>query len=163
MKTTRIPAQITTIEDTVAGKLTLRQLILLIIPIILSMMMYIFIPKYFNFSTPKIIISSFLIIISSVASINTKNRLIIDWIVILIKYIFRPKYFVYERSSITFKDKLKMNLINNKNHENIKNKIEEKTISTIFSYGKISLNPKFSISFKPVKKGGIKVAIYKIS
>ena len=56
MKTTVVPAQITTIEDRIAGNLTFIQIVLLICALILSTVVYAAIPPRIHLTVVKLIL-----------------------------------------------------------------------------------------------------------
>ena len=53
MKVRSIPAQITTVEDKIAGNLNLTQILLLMIPVFWLMIVYTIFPPYMEFSVYK--------------------------------------------------------------------------------------------------------------
>jgi len=46
MKTTTVPAQVTTVEDRLAGNLSLTQLLLLVCPVFVSCLIYVVFPPF---------------------------------------------------------------------------------------------------------------------
>ncbi len=56
MKTAIVPAQITSVEDTLAGSLTLTQLVLMIIPVFLAAAVLTLLPPFFGIAVYKLIV-----------------------------------------------------------------------------------------------------------
>jgi len=99
MRTTVIPAQITTIEDRIAGNLTLTQILLLITPVFITTVVYILVPTQMAFTLPKIVLTCILSLISITLSIRIKTRLILEWVMIISAYFLRPRIFVYNKNT----------------------------------------------------------------
>ena len=95
MKTSIVPAEITTLEDSITAKLSLTQVIILVVPIILTVLIFCLTPPLFKFAYWKIIIvvGAGLPIIS--LALKIKSKLIFYWLLLLAKYYLRPKnYFL---------------------------------------------------------------------
>jgi len=99
MRSTVIPAQITTVEDRIAGNLTLTQILLLIAPVFISTVFYILVPTQMAFTLPKISFISIFSLISIMLSIRIKTRLILEWVTIISAYFLRPRIFVYNKNT----------------------------------------------------------------
>jgi hypothetical protein len=100
MRTTVIPAQVTTVEDTIAGNLTLTQIILLIIPVLLSTAIYAVFPEKMVFSAykiPLIFITSFIFVS---LSLRIKGRLVLNWLVVLSSFILRPHIYIFDKNTL---------------------------------------------------------------
>jgi hypothetical protein len=125
MRTTVIPAQVTTIEDTIAGNLTLTQILLLLAPVLISTAIYIVLPIRMAFTIYKIpliiVFSLFFIILS----LKIKGKLVLNWLVILFEYQLRPHLYVFNKNTL-FCRELVMPPIVKKNHSQNKAKIVEK-------------------------------------
>lgn len=98
MKTTTVPAQVTTVEDKIAGSLNLTQLMLLCAPIFLSAVLYILLPPLVKFTYTKLALFIVLIIGFSTLSLRIRGKLVVQWIVIIGRYNLRPRYFVYDKN-----------------------------------------------------------------
>lgn len=100
MKTTTVPAQVTTVEDKIAGSLSLYQLMLLCAPIFVSAVGYILIPPMLKFTITKLVLFVILAFIFCALSIRLRGKLIIQWIVIIGRYNLRPRYYVYSKNDL---------------------------------------------------------------
>ncbi|MBW7956055.1 hypothetical protein H3C66_04965 [Patescibacteria group bacterium] len=99
MRTTVIPAQVTTVEDTIAGSLTLTQIILLILPVLLSTATYALLPQSMTLTTYKTTLIVILFVSFMVLALRIKGRLVVSWITLLSSYVFRPHTFVFDKST----------------------------------------------------------------
>lgn len=99
MRSTIIPAQITTIEDTIAGNLTLTQILLLLSPVLFTASAYVFLPERMSFTVYKIPVILFVSFLFVILSIRIKNKLVLSWSIILLAYFFRPKLYLFDKNS----------------------------------------------------------------
>ena len=98
MKIRRIPAQITTVEDKIAGNLNLTQIALLIIPVFIFMIIYVLFLPSMHFAWYKV---PFFLISGSIPpllAIRIKEKLIIQWLIILFRYNVRPAYYLFNKN-----------------------------------------------------------------
>jgi len=104
MRSTVIPAQVTTVEDTIAGNLTLTQIILLIMPVLLSTAVYAVMPERLALTTYKIplIIALFTIVV--VLALRIKGRIVLNWLSVMAIYYFRPHIFVFNKNTVYSRD-----------------------------------------------------------
>jgi hypothetical protein len=89
MKTTTVPAQVTTVEDKIAGSLTLPQLFLLIAPIFVASAIYLIIPPVMHLTIIKCAISFFIWLTGGIMAIRLKDKIVLLWLVVLIHYAVR--------------------------------------------------------------------------
>ena len=73
MKTTTVPAQVTTIEDRLAGNLSLSQLLLLVCPVFVSCAIYVVFPPFLKISIVKVTLSVSLFIFFGTMAIRIKG------------------------------------------------------------------------------------------
>lgn len=99
MRTTVIPAQVTTVEDTIAGNLNLTQINLLITPVLFSTIIYAALPQRMAFSPYKIPTIAILAMVCVILSLRVKGRLILNWLKILISYLLRPHLYVFSKNT----------------------------------------------------------------
>ena len=78
MRTTVVPAQITSVEDKIAGNLSFTQLLLLVTPLFLGISLLILLPPFGVFAVYKIIISSAVTIVCISLAIRIRGRLEIN-------------------------------------------------------------------------------------
>lgn len=98
MRTTVIPAQITTIEDKIAGSLNLTQILLLMVPVFWTTIVYaIFAPtmRLALYKFPLVLIVTLFCII---LSFRIKGKVVIEWLAILSKFNLRPRFYVFDKN-----------------------------------------------------------------
>jgi hypothetical protein len=100
MKTSVVPAQITTVEDRIAGNLGLSQLLLLTLPIFVGSALYILLPPFGHSASYKLVAITLLAVVSCSLAIRIKGKLVLHWISVLVSYNFRPGRYVYDKRSL---------------------------------------------------------------
>ncbi|HUD06950.1 MAG TPA: hypothetical protein VMR34_03625 [Candidatus Saccharimonadales bacterium] len=100
MKTTTVPAQVTTVEDRIAGSLTLSQLLLLIAPLFIGSAIYLIFPPALHLTPLKFIISFLVLAVAALSAIRIKGKLVLFWAVVLIRYAIRPRYHVFNKNDL---------------------------------------------------------------
>ena len=99
MKVTIVPAQVTTVEDRVAGNLGFTQLILFAIPVFGGSLLYAILPPSMGYSLMKLLIILCIALIASLLAIRVRERLILLWLVILVRYHRRPAYYLFDKNT----------------------------------------------------------------
>jgi hypothetical protein len=100
MRSTIIPAQITTVEDKIAGSLSMTQILLMITPVLWATLVYaLFIPqmKLASYKMPLVLIAS---IVCFLLALRIKGKLILEWLSVLLRYRMRPKYYLFNKNSL---------------------------------------------------------------
>jgi hypothetical protein len=164
MKTTVVPAQITTVEDRIAGSFTFIQIVLLIIPLILSTAVYVAVPPHSGLSSVKVIVTVLLFSAFGALAIRIRGKLVLDWLVILLRFSFRPHIYVFTKSDITGREVEKIESIKATRKSHLKIKVERSAITplSLGEQSKINTlfdNPSLSYRFEMAKKGGIDVSL----
>lgn len=98
MKTTPIPAQITTVEDKIAGNLSMVQLILLLSPLFLSVFIFAVLPERLHFSSYKVVLMLSALAVFLTLAIRIKERVVLTWLVLLVSYHLRSHIFVFDKN-----------------------------------------------------------------
>jgi hypothetical protein len=155
MKTTVVPAQITTVEDKIAGSLNFIQIILLVFSLIIGTAFYGLIPPKLHLSTIKIILIAVEFAIFGTLALRYKGRIIADWLVVYLRYRTRPRVYVFNKND-TFARELPIGASILKEETAT---VEEPSGKDITKYDK-SVEPSYLrtiIAVKPSKKGGLDV------
>lgn len=108
MKTAIVPAQITTVEDKVAGNLSVQQLILLVTPLFISGGVFALLPPSFGIVIYKIVIVSVVALICLAAAIRVRGTLLVYWIARLLRYTLRPRIYVYRRNDTALRTTIRV-------------------------------------------------------
>lgn len=101
MRTTIIPAQITTVEDKIAGSLNMTQILILMFPVLWTAIIYTLLPAPMELSAYKISLILSCIVICVVLAIRIKEKIVAEWLGILIRYHFRPRYWLFNKNDLT--------------------------------------------------------------
>ncbi len=101
MRTTIIPAQITTVEDKVAGSLNMTQVLILMTPIFWTAIVYILLTPSMKFTSLKLVLVIISTTISGILALRIKDKIVAEWLGVLLKYRLRPKYWLYNKNDIT--------------------------------------------------------------
>lgn len=100
MRVTVVPAQVTTLEDRIAGKLGLSQLLLLALPLFAGSLLFTILPPVMHNARYKLVLIGLLSIISGVLAIRIKGTIILRWLMVLLRYDLRPRYYVYDKRTL---------------------------------------------------------------
>lgn len=104
MRISIVPAQITTVEDKLAGNISVQQATWLGIPILFGLIISLIFPPIGQFVTYKLIIVIVLLIVCGAMAIRIRDQIIAKWVVLFIAYCARPKYYVYDKNSLYMRD-----------------------------------------------------------
>lgn len=163
MKTTTIPAQITTVEDKIAGNLNFTQIILLLSSLFVGTFIYTVLPAKMQFSAYKIplIILEFLVFAG--LALRIKGRIVIQWLVVLFRYWMRPRVYVFNKNELYLRNtpnpdkknaKGQLKLVKQKTNKDVKRKKETPEILTPLS------EKKKTFGFRLGKRGKLNLAVY---
>lgn len=170
MRTTVIPAQITTVEDKIAGNLNLTQILILMVPVFWTTIVYtIFIPalKLSWYKLPLVLIVLFICL---GLSLRIKGKVVLNWLIVLLRFNTRPKYYVFNKNDKSFRaldipvfEKKPLTLFKkSKAARTVKLKTQGLAFSELVKLESLIRNPKYTLSFKSGKKGGMHVAFEQI-
>lgn len=99
MRTTIVPSQITTVEDRIAGRLGLSQLLLLICPIFGGSAVFVILPPFFSYAAYKIVLIVGVASLSALLAIRIKGKILLFWAITLCRYSQRPRYYLFNKNS----------------------------------------------------------------
>ncbi len=164
MKTRVIPAQITTVEDKIAGSLNFTQIILLMIPIFWLMIVYTLLYPQMQFAWYKLPLFLIVLLSCLILAVRIKGKVIIHWLIILLRYNTRPTYYLFDKNEAYLRT---LDLVVQKQRKSTakspaKQKKEAQnpdlSIGDLIRLEGIIANPKYNLSIKTGKKGGLRVA-----
>jgi hypothetical protein len=162
MKQTVVPAQVTTVEDKIAGNISFKQLLLLVTPVFIGGAMYVFLPPFLGYSSYKVTLWVLLAIICLTMAIRVKGRLVIEWLIVRGKYNLRPSQFVYNKNSMDLRSFDSTNLEQTETEKVVLNQVhiaDDINDSQLHKLEQIILEPKADLIFSATKKGGLRVSI----
>ncbi len=165
MRTTVIPAQITTVEDKIAGNLNFTQLFLLMIPVLWSAVVYIlFFPamKLVWYKLPLVLL---VLIICLILSLRIKGKVVFNWLFVVVRYNLRPKFYLLNKND-SYLRTIDLPVFEKKQSKIFKKAPAKKEAPRLIpNFGIHDLvrlenfinNPNYTFSLKPGKKGGMNV------
>ncbi|MCA9333231.1 PrgI family protein [Candidatus Saccharibacteria bacterium] len=167
MKTTVVPAQITSVEDRIAGNLSFKQLILMITPVFVSTALFILLPPFTKYQLYKVIISVTFALLCFTLALRVKGKLVIEWIIMLSHYNLRPRFYVFNKnsgSSRSITPKPKKQIVDKEVKESKSPLLPKLAFTTgeILNFENALGNPNADLHFIRSKKGGLRVHIKKV-
>ena len=166
MKVTVVPAQVTTVEDRVAGSFGFSQLILFAIPVFGGALLYSILPPIMEYSFYKIVAIVVIALISCFLAIRIKGKIILLWMLVLARYNLRPKYFLFNKTTENFREDYP-EPIKEPVKKTSKVKLMRPALPKLDNQEKAKLyvamdNPINRLCFETNKKGGMNVRITEI-
>lgn len=167
MRTRVIPAQITTVEDKIAGNFSLTQIIILLAPVLFATLVFVLFPPSMMFVWYKLSLTLLFSFLCIVLAIRVKGKIIVSWIIVLTRFNLRPKYYVFNKND-TFSRIIPEEYI--KEEKVATTIVEEKaelvathSIKELLQLNQLIQNKDFNLRFSSNKKGGLHVAFEKVS
>lgn len=167
MKTTLVPAQVTTVEDKIAGSLSLSQLLLLCTPIFLGGAMYALFPPLLHLTLLKTGLFILLGILFSLLSIRIRGKILLSWLVVISRYNLRPRYYVYNKNEMHLRINKALNRAVTERKKAVEPKKSMPTLPKIPIPQMVKLqsaitDPRSKLNIRASRKGGLSVHITEI-
>jgi hypothetical protein len=162
MKSTIVPAQITTVEDKIAGNLSLSQLLLLVTPAFIGSAIYIILPPFLNMADYKAVLMAIVMIAFALLAIRIKEKILLQWALIILRYNLRPRYHIFDKNNAHLRDVVPVKLEEPVEEPVVAKEVERvqlpklSTADTVMLEGIIA-NPKANLRFMTDKKGALNV------
>ena len=168
MRTRVIPAQITTVEDKIAGNFSLTQIIILLMPVLFTAVCYALLPPSMKFVWYKLSLILLFSIICTVLSVRIKGQIVATWIFVIARYNLRPKYYIFNKNELFARKILKTESIVEekavkKAESNETSEVIKPSIKELLQLDHLIDKNNFNLSYKTAKKGGLHVAFEKIT
>lgn len=162
MKSTIVPAQITTVEDQVAGSLTLIQLLLLTAPAFVGAGIYVLLPPMLGMSPYKVVLAALVALVFGLMAIRVKGRILLLWLIILLRYNLRPRYHVFNKNELHLRDIERPIAERVAEQEEAAEKLAPEplpqlSVAEVVQVEKILTNPQANLRFLTDKKGALHV------
>jgi len=106
MRSTVVPAQVTTIEDRIMGSLGFSQLALLVIPIFIAATLFVILPPVMHSSPYKYIIMAIIALLMGILAIRIKGKIILLWLITILRYNLRPRHYLSSKNTAELRDDL---------------------------------------------------------
>lgn len=167
MKVRSIPAQITSVEDKIAGNLTLTQIILLMIPVFWTMIVYTIIYPQMELSLNKVLLIFLVLLISVILAVRVKGNIIFHWLLIITKFNVRPRYYLFNKNDSYEREIYLPSFEKQRSKVTVKKpvkQVEESqtssvTVDVLARFEHALANPNTSFSIKTNRKGGLYVSL----
>jgi hypothetical protein len=167
MKVSVVPAQVTTIEDRIAGNLGMSQLLLLALPIFGGSALFAGLPPAMHNATYKLVLVSLLAAACCILAIRIRGKLILHWLVVMASYNTRPRHYIYDKRSLAGRPPLRT-----KAEAELVEAIEalptrerrllNLSTAEIIRIQSLMENPAANLSFKRNKRGDLRVLITEV-
>lgn len=163
MRITVVPAQITTVEDRIAGNLTFVQVLLLVAALLVGSAIYLILPPKLHLGGIKLTLICLDCIIFVGLSLRIRGKIIADWLILYLRYHFRPRIYVFTKNDLTARDVVTVTA-----QKTVKQKKQSKqpvlipTPVTAVVQAQVDHlldNPAVSVRFALAKKGGVDVSL----
>ena len=170
MRTTVIPAQITTVEDKIAGNLNLTQILILMVPVFWTTIVYTLLAPTMHLAWYKFPLILAVLFICLILSLRIKGKVLLEWLLVLFRFYLRPKLYLFDKND-SYLRTLDLPVFEKRpeklfNREVIKKEIKSTklkfSLDDFIKLDNLLGNPKYTISYKTGRRGGINVAFEKI-
>lgn len=166
MKHTIVPAQITTVEDRIAGSLTLQQLTLLSAPIFVDFTIFALLPDALKPTLYKFVLMLMATALFCIAAIRVRGKLLVYWIMTITKYNLRPKYYVFNKNDHYLRKPKEIYIVQEKEHVPIirpfKKSVRKMSDKDVFEINQLLGQASFNLRFISKKKEGLHVHVTEI-
>ncbi len=162
MKTTIVPAQITTVEDRIAGNLTFPQIILLVISLIAGAGIYGGVGPALHLSDLKLALIILQFIIFGTLSLRISGKIVADWLIIYLRFKSRPKRYIFTKNDPAGRDIIiekdeSVELVTEQTIDLKLKQVSPLTLPEQIKLDQLFTSEATSVSFKLSKKGGVDV------
>lgn len=110
MRSTVVPAQVTTVEDRIMGSLGFSQLALLVIPVFIAAALFVILPPAMHSSPYKYATMIVIGLLMGILAIRIKGKIILLWLITILRYNLRPKYYLFNKNTAALRDNLPPNM-----------------------------------------------------
>jgi hypothetical protein len=161
MKFTVVPAQVTTVEDRIAGNLSVIQMALLALPVFGGSFLFAVLPPFMGGALYKYVLLGLLLVISSLLAIRIKGKILLSWLLIIVRYNLRPSLYVYDKRTLHGREVVKAVTRNKeaieKKAKDHKAKLPSVSTADAARIMKLIGHPTANLRFEVSKKGGLNV------
>lgn len=104
MKSTVVPAQITSVEDRIMGNFTFAQVLLLIVPLLVGTVLYVGIAPHSHFSILKVSLILIQFAFFGGLGLRINGKIMAQWLVIYATFYRRPRFYRFTKNDLAFRD-----------------------------------------------------------
>jgi hypothetical protein len=169
MKTTVVPAQITTVEDRIMGNLTLQQMVLLVTPVFVNFVLFALLPSSMHINSYKVVLMTLVVSICALLAVRVKGKILLIWLVTITRYNNRARYFIFDKNDTYLRESIESPQTNQEEEVLAhdlepapKRQLPVMSIADVAKLEGIIANPAAKLSFKLNKKRGLHVSITEV-
>lgn len=163
MKSAVVPAEITSVEDKVAGNLGMTQFLLLSTAVLGGAAIYTLVPPFLGFTTFKGIVVAATVVGFSILSIRIKGQILVHLLIIMLSYNRRPRYHVNNKNDMYLRSQPKIEV----EDEGAEQDDETQAVVAAPQLGlagaaqlqQIIDNPQANLHFRTNRKGAMRVHV----
>jgi hypothetical protein len=166
VKTTVVPAQVTTVEDRIMGNLGFSQLALFMLPLFVGAGLFALLPPMMRGSLYKYVVIVCISLLCCILAIRIKGKIILFWLITILRYNLRPKYYLFQKSTAMYREEYKQQ--KPEESEEAKNATKEKVSLPKLAFHDAAFvletinKPERNLRFEMTKKGGLHVRLTEI-
>lgn len=162
MRRTIVPAQVTTLEDKIAGRLGLSQMLLLVSPIFAGSAIFVILPPFFNYATYKVVLIVCVASFCGTLAIRIRGKILLFWAIILLRYNLRPRFYVFDKNSPATRDISAKTAVPKEDEDALPAQkahtpLPQLSIAEIVKVERLITDPNANVHFKTTKKGALSV------
>jgi len=165
MKVTVVPAQVTTVEDRIAGNLGLSQLLLLVTPVFGGCILYVILPPVGHAAVYKFVLMFLLLFACSLLAIRVRGKIVLFWLAVIVSYNLRPRYYLFDKHSLNGRETYAAPAVAVKEPPQAKPERQPETpalsVAERVRVENLMVNPAANLAFE-TRKGGLYVRIRQV-
>jgi hypothetical protein len=104
MRSTVVPAQVTTVEDRIMGSLGFSQVALVVLPGFIAAAIFAFLPPFMHGSVYKYVACVIIALLMCSLAIRIKGKIVLFWLITIIRYNLRPKYYLFNKNTLVYRE-----------------------------------------------------------
>ena len=164
MKTTVIPAQITSMEDKIAANLSFTQIFLLMIPVVWTMVIFMLFVPFMSITLYKLPIILVVGLVCVILALRIKDKIVLDWLMLFTRFSTRPGYYVFQKHD-TYLRIVDVPAGEKKKEAHLQpvpapaQSVRRVSVLELVKLNKLMRRRKYRLSFRPTKEGDIHVAV----
>lgn len=168
MKSTIVPAQITTVEDKIAGSLSMSQLVLLCTPIFIDGVLYILFPPGLKFVLYKVVLCIAIALICASMAVRIKGKILLLWAIVIVRYNLRPRLYVLDKNDTYLRDTLEITeALETEDMPDAASVAAEPHVEVVTPLNvahiqQLLLDHRAELAIQPTKKGGFRVILTEV-
>lgn len=163
MKTTVVPAQITSVEDRIAGNFTFTQVLLLIAALLVGTGIYVGVTPRTDLTVLKTVLVTIQFLFFGGLAIRINGKIVAQWLVTYLRFHSRPRYYAFTKNDATHREIILPEIEQEKLTIQTSQKIATARPTLSFDeqmrVDQLLDNPSLTLSFELAKKGGIDVSL----